>query len=267
MLMTPSAQTHLRDIDAHLNPGYRYAEPARLLSEAYALALAVADDTGSRELKRDCLDSALQIERYLLDTLSDLRVSKCDVEARFEDLRVEHPHWPQSISSDAWGRLIGTRLLSDITDVVCGGGDYWEAIRVALLDEFEPPRGSPTWSPNTLYLAFDELDWKEVSALAQKLPQTDAAALGAILERVKARTDDRFGMVVWSVQDVLDAVARAKDPDRDYLEETSWEEAGVTRDWVEDVMMTASSQLTDRMTERGWDVLEDLVSDALQRED
>ncbi len=70
-------------------------------------------------------------------------------------------------------------------------------------------------------------------------------------------------MVVWSVDDVLDAVARAKDPGRDYGDETSWEEAGVSREWVEDLMMTASSQLTDRMTERGWDVLDDVVSDAL----
>lgn len=246
-----------------MNPGYRYSEPARLLSAAYAVAVAVADVAGTRELKRDCLDLALRIERYLLDTLSDVRVSREDVESQFEDLRGEHPGWPESISPDAWANLVGNRLLRDISDVVCGGGDYWEAVRLALLDQFEPRRESATWSPNTLYLAFDETDWKEVSALAEQLQPTEANALRAVLGRVKARTDERFGMVVWSVDDVLDAVARAKDPGRDYGDETSWEEAGVSREWVEDLMMTASSQLTDRMTERGWDVLDDVVSDAL----
>jgi hypothetical protein len=265
MLMTPSAQAHWRDIDARMNPGFRHAEPARLLADAYALALAVADDTASRELKRDCLESALRIERYLLDTLSELRVSKDDVESQFEELRDEHPDWPESIPSDAWDRLAETRLLRDISDVVCGGGDYWEAIRLALFDEFDRPRDPEMWSPNTVYLAFDESDWRDLSALVPRIEQPDADELRAILDRVKSRTDDRFGMAVWSVEDVLDAVARARDPDRDYLEETSWEEAGVTRKWVEDVMMTASSQLTDRMTERGWEILEDVVSQALRQ--
>ncbi len=156
MLMTPSAETHWREIDARMNPGYRYSEPARLLSAAYAVAVAVADVAGTRELKRDCLDLALRIERYLLDTLSDVRVSREDVESQFEDLRGEHPGWPESISPDAWANLVGNRLLRDISDVVCGGGDYWEAVRLALLDQFEPRRESATWSPNTLYLAFDE---------------------------------------------------------------------------------------------------------------
>jgi len=74
-------------------------------------------------------------------------------------------------------------------------------------------------------------------------------------------------MVVWSVQDILDAAARAKDDSRDYLDEATWEQAGVTREWVDDVVMTASAQMSDRMTERGWEILEDVVAEALGSSD
>ena len=267
MLTTASARAYRNDIEQRMNPGYRNAEPARLLADAYALALTLADTTDSRALKRDALDLALQIEPYVLDTLSDIRVSRDDVLSQFELLRRERTGWPAEISQEAWERLKAARTLRDISDVLCGGGDYWEAIRVALDDEFDPVAPAGKWSPHTLYLAFDERDWTDASALVARLAPDAAGELQSILSRVKTRTDDRFAMVVWSVQDILDAVARSKDDSRHDLEEASWEDAGVTREWVEDVMITASSQMSDRMTERGWEILEDVISDSLSSSD
>jgi len=267
MLTSASAQTHRNEIDSRLNPGFRHAEPARLLADAYAIASAVAVSVESRETKRDCLDLAIQIERYLLDTLSELRVTRDDVTSQFDELREEREAWPESISDAAWERLGNARTLRDIADVICGGGDYWEAIRVALWDEFEPRTSEYECWPRTLYLAFDGDDWRESEALAADMPQQFASRLNSVLERVKARTDERFAMVVWSVQDVLDGVARRRDESFSDMGEATWEQAGVTRDWVEEVVAGVESAMSDRMTEKGWEVLEDAIGEALDDDD
>ena len=135
------------------------------------------------------------------------------------------------------------------------------------MDEFDRlATAGAQWHSWTLYCAFDERDWHECVELANSLGDEWGVRLRTILERVRVRTDDRFAMVVWSVQDILNAVARYKDPKRHDLDEASWDDAGVSREWVEDVMIEAGSQMSDRMTERGWDVLEEVISQALPDE-
>lgn len=265
MLLTPAVQTIRHEIDQRLNPGYRHAEPARLLADAYALALATAEKVDDLALKRDSLDVAVSIEEFLLDTLSECRVSKADVEGQFEELREEHPWWPEELDAATWAELAETRTLRDITDVLCDGGDYWEAIRVGVLDVLEtrfPAESDPEFQPRTLYFALESEEWRELHRLIDSIDGYAAGRIREVLFRVQNRTARRFAMVVWSEQDVLDAVARERDEEFGPMDEASWEQAGVTKEWVEDVMESAHGPVRDRMTEIGWEILESVISDA-----
>jgi hypothetical protein len=264
MLYTPQAKTIRDQLDERLNPGFRHSEPARLLADAYSLAIAITDRLDDLTLRRDLLELAINAEEFLLDTLSELRVSKGDVEGQFDELRRENPGWPEEIDSEAWEELKGTRLLRDISDVLCGGGDYWEAIRIAISDVLDarvPKVSDPSFSPRTLYFAMQDTDWKALHDLASSFSEHDASRLRAILSEIQARTENRFAMVAWSEQDVLDAVARERDVEFERLEEATWQQAGVSRAWVRDLMEEVGSEMMDRMTERGWEVLESAVSE------
>lgn len=258
MLVTPSARAHRQRIETELNPGFRHADSARLLADAYALALAVSECTESLELKRDCLDSAVAIREHLLTTLSEACVTRGDVERRFQALRPQHPSWPEHIANSAWQRLASGRLLRDIGDVVWGGGEYWEAIDLALAEEF-----CRTERIRTLYYPMDARDLREISEVAERLPAEDREAIGAVLSRVNERASEQFAMVVWSVEDVLDAAVRARQYGSEFEPEATWDKAGVSSDWVEAVMDHANSALADRMTEKGWELLEDIVAERL----
>lgn len=260
MLLTPAAHSARHLFDQRLNPGFRDSESARLLADSHVLLNLLARDVESIHLRRDLLDVAARIEDFLLDTLSELRVSKEDVEGRFDVLRAGRESWPTSIPDESWERLRSSRLLRDISDVICGGGGYWEAIDFAIQDEFDDvhSRSEPA---RTLYHAVDGRDWWELEQLANRLTQDHSESLKAVLNRVEARNAERFAMVVWSTQDILDAVARRRDDARDDLEEASWDEAAVSHDWVEQVMDSAGRAITDRMTERGWDVLDEVISE------
>lgn len=261
MLLDDEARAHRETIEALLNPGFRHAEPARLLADAYAIAVTAAAETGSLRLKRDCLDSALAIEEFLRDTLSGLRVSREDVHTRFEELREGRAGWPTTISDVAWERLASLRPLRDIADVLLDGGDYWEAIDLALEDEFSGATAGSPDRPRTLYYAVNEVDWLALTRIADALEGAQAEALHEVMDTVRHRTAQRFAMVVWSVEDVLRAVAERRGAPVGPVDEATWEQAGVTPAWVDDFMDYADSAMCDRMTERGWDMLEDLLLD------
>lgn len=261
MLLNEVARAHRETIEARLNPGFRHAEPARLLADAYAIALTVADETRSLKLKRDCLDVALAIDEFLRDTLSELRVSRDDVQMRFEALRGERDGWPPTIPDAAWDRLVRSWPLRDISDVLLGGGDYWEAIALALEDEFGGRVAAQPERPRTLYYALDEVDWLALAGIAHALPTAQADAIRELMDRVRRRTGDRFAMVTWSVEDVLRAAAERRGANVGAFDEATWEHAGVTPAWVDAFMDFAHSAMCDRMTERGWDILNDLLLD------
>jgi hypothetical protein len=268
MLLSDKARAHRETIEALLNPGFRHAEAARLLADAYAIAVTAAAETASLRLKRDCLDSALAIEEFLRDTLSGLRVSREDVHARFDELREGRAGWPTKISDIAWERLASSRPLRDIADILLDGGDYWEAIHLALEDEFGGVTAGPPDRPRTLYYAVSEVDWLKLTDVANALPGPQADALREVMDTVRRRTAERFAMVVWSVEDVLQAVAEWRGVPVGPVDEATWEQAGVTPAWVDEFMDFADSAMCDRMTERGWDVLEELVVDfGLRSED
>lgn len=268
MLLDDEARAHRETIEALLNPGFRHAEPARLLADAYAIALTAAAETGSLRLRRDCLDSALAIEEFLRDTLSGLRVSREDVHTRFDVLREGRASWPAKISDIAWERLASSRPLRDIADVLLDGGDYWEAIDLALEDEFGGVTGEPPVRPRTLYYAVNEVDWLALTRIADALEGAQAEALHEVMDTVRHRTAQRFAMVVWSVEDALRAVAERRGAPVGPVDEATLEQSGVTPAWVDDFMDFAHSTMCDRMTERGWDVLEELVLEfGLRREE
>lgn len=137
-LLSPTAR-ELVQADRELRGFPRYLNSAEgvLLTEAKALATTAAAFVESNELKADLYALAVRIESVLDSVLSTIVLSREDVETKFEELREDHTDWPEVIDADRWKRLERTRYLTDICDVVLGGGDFWMAIEYALCDEFE----------------------------------------------------------------------------------------------------------------------------------
>lgn len=116
--------------------GYRHTEAALLLNAFRALALRVAPDLASVALKADLYRIAMLTQVHLVRTLGSLVLSRADVEDVFVRLRTERSAWPTSIDEASWRLLERERVLRDVSDVVLSGGDYWEAIQIALEDVF-----------------------------------------------------------------------------------------------------------------------------------
>jgi hypothetical protein len=108
----------------------------RRLRAARALALVAAQDVRAAPLRRELQRLASEIESDFDRYLDFVILQRGDVELRFQMLRELYPAWPRRIPSESWERLVRTRYLSDLTDVICDGGGFWEAIDAALLEEF-----------------------------------------------------------------------------------------------------------------------------------
>lgn len=121
-------------------PRYWFSDAGWLLQDARAIALGILATLPDGDISADLRGLATEIEGYLLDTLSVLRLSREDVELTFERLRGDHPAWPAAIPPESWTRLARTHYLDDIGDVLLGGGDFWMAIEEALFDEFRSAR-------------------------------------------------------------------------------------------------------------------------------
>src|SRR5690606_27694520 len=95
----------------------------RNLAAARALAVVAAAAVADTRLKADLYGLAARIEDEFRSVISTLVLSREDVEHTFARLRVDR-NWPEVIPEESWERLLNTRYLHDITDVLCEGGDF-----------------------------------------------------------------------------------------------------------------------------------------------
>jgi hypothetical protein len=116
--------------------------------------------------------------------------------------------------------------------------------------------------PRTLYFPVERDDWRAIHEALEVLPLTVAVErIQATLDVIEQRARERFAMTVWSFADIYGAAARLRGLDVGYMDEATLEQSGLTSDQVDEIATIADSPLIDRMTERGWDVLEYVVEE------
>ena len=123
------------------NAGYWNSQAGRLLRSTAAVCATAVDATDNLALKADLAGLAADALGYLNETLDACVLSREDVETKFEELRARNPDWPEAISETAWRALERSYYLRDITNVICDGGGFWEAIEAALYDQFRVDGG------------------------------------------------------------------------------------------------------------------------------
>ncbi len=122
------------------------------------------------------------------------------------------------------------------------------------------------FDPLPIYFCMDRQEWTELHQLLETLPanQPPAIVIGRVLDRIQERTQERFGMVVWSFGDLAGVVAHLRErTDFEHGDEATIEQSGLTRDQIDDIAWTAQRRIEDAMTPAGWEALEYVVSDWL----
>ncbi|MFN0147380.1 MAG: hypothetical protein ACKVT1_12785 [Dehalococcoidia bacterium] len=126
---------------------------------------------------------------------------------------------------------------------------------------------NPGAYPATIYFCMTREEWRELHEALVLLPSGSETAtlIAGALDRIEQRTEERFGMVVWSWDDLCGVVgARRGRAGFAYGDSGTLEQAGITREQAADIAMTADGAIEDVMTEAGWDALEYVVATWLE---
>ena len=115
------------------------------------------------------------------------------------------------------------------------------------------------YQPLSLCYSMWSEEWRDMHTALNLLPADSRAAslISRALNEIEERSRERFGMVVWSFDDLCGTVASLRNRMHfEYGDFATLDQAGITRHQAEEIAMIVNVAIQDAMTPHGWQALE-----------